>query len=310
MHVFETLLPVFIIVGFGYCLRRWEFFGSDFVSGLSKFVYWVALPCLLFYKIAISSYDYTVVGKTAGVLGIGMGAGVLVAYVAAYFMGLKGGTLGSFVQGTIRGNFMYIGLPILLYHFAGEAVDHVKIEALAVLVIAPLMPVYNILSVVVLLASQHKMDRKAVGLMVYKIVTNPMIIASVAGIGYSLCFSTMPLVAGRVLDAMSESSLPLALLTVGAALAESKGMEGMGQATVASLIKIGVGPVVGFFAARALGLGAIETLIAMIYLACPTATVSYVMADQLNGDRKMAAGIVVICTVLSMVSLSVVLLMF
>jgi malate permease and related proteins len=311
MHVFETLLPVFIIIGIGFGLRKSDFFSNDFVDGLSKLIYWLALPSLLFYKIAIASYDYKIVGKTACVLTIGMAASMIVGYIAAHFMKLKGPTLGSFVQGTIRANIMYIGLPILLYYYANAAAaDRVKVEALSILVMAPMIPVYNILSVVVLLASQHKFNGKAFGLMGYKIVTNPMIIASVAGFVYSLLFSSMPIVADRVLSAVSESSLPLALLTVGAAMAQSKDTNGWGQATISSLIKIVISPAAGFFAAKLLGLGQIETMIAMIYLACPTATASYILADQLNGDRKLAASIVVICTLLSIVSLSVVVWLF
>jgi len=138
MHVFETLLPVFIIIGLGFSLRWSEFCSADFVKGLSKLVYWVALPCLLFYKIALSSYDYSAVGKTGVVLVVGMVASVLCAYIAAFFMRLKGGTLGSFVQGTVRGNLVYVGLPIILYSYANNAdVEISKIEALSVLVMAP-----------------------------------------------------------------------------------------------------------------------------------------------------------------------------
>ena len=49
-----------------------------------------------------------------------------------------------------------------------------------------------------------------------------------------------------------------------------------------------------------------ERQILLIYLACPTAVASYVMADIFNSDRDLAAHIIVISTLLSAVSLSII----
>jgi len=67
-----------------------------------------------------------------------------------------------------------------------------------------------------------------------------------------------------------------------------------------------VAPLVGLLVASLLGLGAGETRIALILLACPTAVASYIMADQLGAAGQLAATIVVLSTVLSMLSLGLV----
>ena len=64
MHIINTLLPVFLIIALGALLRKTKFVSAEFVAGLNRLVYWVALPCLLFYKLATASYDYQVAGKT------------------------------------------------------------------------------------------------------------------------------------------------------------------------------------------------------------------------------------------------------
>ena len=51
----------------------------------------------------------------------------------------------------------------------------------------------------------------------------------------------------------------------------------------------------------------IEILVAMLFLGCPTAVVSWVMAEQLDGDHHLAAGAVVLSTLLSMITLAVIL---
>jgi len=46
---------------------------------------------------------------------------------------------------------------------------------------------------------------------------------------------------------------------------------------------------------------------ALIFLACPSATVTYIMAQQMGADDGLAANIVVLSTLLALPSLAVVL---
>jgi hypothetical protein len=75
---------------------------------------------------------------------------------------------------------------------------------------------------------------------------------------------------------------------------------------MAAVIKLSVGPVVGYFAAGWLGVGRVETAVALIMLACPTAVASYVLTEQLGGDSALSAGAVVVSTILSIASLAAV----
>jgi predicted permease len=49
--------------------------------------------------------------------------------------------------------------------------------------------------------------------------------------------------------------------------------------------------------------------VCLVYLACPTAVASFVMAQAMKGDAILAAGTVAVSTVYSCVALSVVLLL-
>ena len=52
MHVLDTLAPVFAVIALGAALRRTGFVSDELLRGLNRVVYWVALPALLFGKIA------------------------------------------------------------------------------------------------------------------------------------------------------------------------------------------------------------------------------------------------------------------
>src|SRR5690606_10074952 len=107
----------------------------------------------------------------------------------------------------------------------------------------------------------------------------------------------------RSLDALSRLALPLALLSIGGSLVVVPVKGRLGPALASSLLKVAAAPLAGIAAARLLGAVPEVTIVAVIFLACPTAAASYVLARQLNGDEALAAASVVVSTILSLVSL-------
>lgn len=68
------------------------------------------------------------------------------AYLAAGFMRLERAGKGAFVQASLRGNPACIGLPVIFFSLNGnEGMSAEGIESLAVLILAPAIPAYNML---------------------------------------------------------------------------------------------------------------------------------------------------------------------
>jgi len=311
MQIINTLLPVFLIIAVGAFLRKIKFLSDEFVAGLNRLVFWIGLPCLLFGKIVVAEYNYQVAGKTTLVMVAGTLGCIVAAYIVAFIIRVQPRAVGTFVQGAFRGNLYYVGLALLIYIFAdADSKTSARMENVAILVLALLVPVYNIGAVIVLLASRHKLDRYVPAKIARETIANPLFIACAAGIIYSYIFPPLPLAVTRSCEAVGQISLPLALIAIGAVLAQSK-ITGSGiPALAASIIKVGVSPIVGLWAARLIGLGAGETKMALLFLACPAAVTSYVVAEQLGGDEELSAAIIVVSTILSIISLSVVIGLF
>jgi len=311
MDIINTVFPVFLVVGLGAVLRRKHFISADLVIGLNRLVYWVALPSLLFYKIATANYDYSTAGKTFFVMLAGTLASIGAAYVVAFFLKMPSTSVGAFVQGSFRSNLLYVGLPIVIYSFADSA-DFASDSAstLAIVVMAPLVPIYNIAAVLALLAGRHELDRSVPGTIFRQIITNPILLACVTGALYQLIFPPLPRVIVRACSAVGQIALPSALIGIGATLATGRIVGHRIYALAGSLLKVLLAPLAGLLAAYLLSLGPAETRVGLILLACPAATVSYVMAEQLGGDDRLAASIVLISTILSIVSLSLIVVLF
>jgi len=311
MHIINTIAPVFLLIGLGFALRLGRFLSEDFARSLNRLAYWVGLPCLLFYKVALTDHDFASAGKTFAVVFGATIVAVVVSYLTAFMMRIPTASWGTFVQGGHRGNLAYIGLAIVIYSLpdVGKDLQNAELvrstEAIAVLVLAMIVPVYNFISVTVLLVSKHQIDRGIFSRVFRGVITNPLIIASVCGLGYSFLFDSLPLAIGRSLNALGQMSLPVALMAIGASLTGKKVVcENFKPAVAASLIKVVVAPLAGYAIARAIGLDSGEMLVAMVLLACPTAVASYVMTQEIGGNAPLSARIVVISTILSAASLA------
>lgn len=308
MQILNTILPVFLIIGTGASLRRAGFFSSDFVTGLSRLTFWVGLPSLLFYKTATAELE----PQSAGNVYIMVLAGMFCCAVAAFFAGrllkLSAEKTGVLIQGAFRGNLVYVGLPIVLYSLSESGQRYENMESLAVIVIALTVPVYSITSVIVLLAGRHQFDKNAIGKMLRGIVTNPLLLACVAGLIYSALFENLHPIIQRTMSSVGQMALPLALLCIGATLVQEKlDRKILPAAVTGSLIKVIIAPAAGLLIAVLLGISGVQLRIGLLLLSCPAAVASHIMAEQMTGDKNLSASIVVVSTLLSIISFSLVL---
>ena len=313
MLVINTLSPLFLIVALGVILRRSGFVPAQFFQAGSRLVYWIALPCLLFEKTAASAGGGDAAMRVCLVLAAGMAACVIVAYLVGWILRLERPSLAAFVQGAYRGNLAYVGLPVVLFSMAvatGQATE--QMQAFAVLAIAPLVPVYNIVAVVVLLAGQkHEgaAPARRVGRILVGSLTNPLLLSCAAGLAWSMTGRPLPAVVARTCSTVGYMALPLVLMGVGASLTLKTVHGTFIPALASALIKVAVGPIAGYFVGRQLGLPADQLRVGLLYLACPTAVVSFVMAEQLGSDSRLTASIIVLATFLSIGALALVLLL-
>lgn len=307
MYVLNTLAPVYLIIVLGFVLCKTQFLTVDFFKRVYRLVYWIGLPCLLFYKTAMASYDMGAAGWIFLALLLTLLANILAAYLIAKLMRLPMKSLGTFVQAAFRGNLLFIGVPVIFFLFsdAGRPDAH-QMESLAVLAIAPLVLIYNFASVFSLVAGKQESGWKGMGWLLKQIFSNPILIAGLVGILYLLTGWPLPKFFGRTCYEIGKMALPLALLGIGASLASVRIGGSIGVALTAVLIKIALTPVLGYFIARAIGLEADHLLIVLIYCACPSAVISHVMVEKLGGDVALSSSAIMLSSILSVLSLGIV----
>jgi len=306
MNLFlETLLivlPVFLVIGFGYSLKFTTLLDDVFLKQLNKLVYFVALPALLFHKIATADFSstfnpYLLFGLIVSILFV-----FGVTYVYSGLRNYSPAERGAFCQGAFRGNVSYIGLAISFNAYGEEGF------AISGVLIGFIIPLINFLSVIAMLLPQqdsnHRIGKAFWG---YQFLFNPLIIASLLAIIWSYLSIPVPLVLDRSLDIITGMSLPLALVAIGASFSLKNLRGELRKAVLSSILKAVVTPLLAALVLLLLGVDGVELACGVILAATPTATAAYIMAQQLNSDSEMTGTIIMLTTLFSVFTYTLIL---
>jgi predicted permease len=173
-----------------------------------------------------------------------------------------------------------------------------------------MMVFYNLAAVIVLLISRHSLAWSTIRPVMGRILTNPILLATVAGVSFAAAGLTLPRPIARTFEALGELAMPLGLLSVGGALVSAQIGSAWRLPLASALVKTLISPLLGWTFAHAFGLGARETGMIMVFMATPTAVVSYTMATELGGDESLASGSIVLSTFLALPILAAILAWF
>ncbi|MBW1692656.1 MAG: AEC family transporter [Deltaproteobacteria bacterium] len=297
MNIVSTIIPIFSVIILG-LLARWKgFIQQEFLEPANRLVYYLAIPALIFRAISKASlkaqFDVMVLAITL--------FSVVVVFAFAWGMGfllrLRLGELGTFMQTTFHGNLGYIGLAIAFYLLGNEGFVRASIIAGFLIILQ------NFLSVISLQFNSDDISVKGNKLyIVLRILGNPVILSALAGILFSISGLKMPLVIDRSLHILGGLALPMALLIIGASLSFELMQLRILRVISSSLLKLILLPGIGFLLYRIFNIAVQDYLPALILLASPTATITYVMAREMGGDADFAVAAISTSTLISSVT--------
>ncbi|MFO1306945.1 MAG: AEC family transporter [Burkholderiales bacterium] len=289
MNAALLVAPDFLLIALGALLARRFAYGAPFWEGVERLVYFVLFPALLFRSLAAAPLAIRDAGALAlTALGYTGGA-MLLAALAKPLFALDRDTHAACFQCGFRFN-TYLVLAVAARLGGADAV------ALASLVVGLMVPVVNV-AAVAMLARGHA------GRIAFEIARNPLVIATVGGIAWNAFAWPLPALPARVLELLGNGALPLGLLAVGAALRFERGALPLPALAWFHAVKLAAAPAIALLLARALGLAATETAVALAHASVPTATSAYILAARMNGQGAPVALIVSTGTLLAAVTM-------
>ena len=289
----NIVVPVFIIVALGYLLRKKNLINDNFVSLSSKIVFNVSLPVLIFVEIAKINLDVILDLRLILFVYIGTLISFILIWVLSIPFIKEGKDQSVFLQGSFRGNFAVVGLALIANLYGPEKLGK------ASLVLAFTVPLYNVLAVIALtvpVRKERNMDMKKT---MWEIVKNPLIL----GVLFALPFSYFKIHINDLIlttaNYVAALALPLALLGIGGFLNFDDVKEGFRLTGISTIIKLIIIPLAAIIAAYNLGFIGDNLGIIFILFGCPTAIASFIMAEAMGVNSKLAGNILLMTTVLS-----------
>ena len=281
----NVVLPLFITMSLGYFLKYLNMFDNNTLDTMNNITFKSFLPMLLFYNI----YKTNLQGVFNLKLMIFSATCVIALYLILYLIvpliEKDNKKRGALLQGLFRSNFVIFGIPITESLFGSEKVG------VAALLIAVIVPLFNILSVIALETFRGgKPDFRKISI---GIIKNPLIIASCLGILTLLLKIKIPTAIEKTISDVSKIATPLSLILLGASFKFDNIKKYLKQTTIAVVGKTILTPCIILPICIMFGYRGVELTTLMIIFAAPTAISSFTMAQQMDSDSELAGQIVV-----------------
>ncbi|NER37170.1 MAG: AEC family transporter [Oscillatoria sp. SIO1A7] len=266
------------------------------LATLSRLVLYVLSPAL----IADSLYRTEVSAENAAGMVIGCIATFFMLGLIAWILGKKKGLpeplQKSFVTTTVFPNAGFMGLPITLF-----ALEELGLQRAVIYMLA-----HSIISFTTLpafLKGGGFWNRVAFTLKL------PIIWGMFLGFGLRLLPGSpgsLPFKLDTSLHMLAQANICIGLLILGMQISNSrfelKAFEGG-----SSLMRLAAGGIVAYWIGRALGFQTLDLQVLILQSSMPAGISSFLMVNEFGGDGARTAGVVVISTLLSFLTLPVVL---
>lgn len=298
----NVVLPLFLCCVVGFLSRRVGWVTKAFVSECSHVVFYIAIPANIFlslsgddlsrsFRLPLLLYVCTVILVLSAVCVL------LVPQIIR-----DRANAATMTVCVLRGNFAMLGIPLALSLMGTE-------KAGPTLVMIPFATMlYTIVSVLLLIAmggNQGRSSAISAKNAAKEVVTNPLIIASAASIAVAALGISLPAAINSTIGHFADMTTGLALFMLGAQLNVREAFGRLRYTLPAALIRLVVLPVAVVLPAVAMGFRDAELACIFIFFATPTAVNSYILADRMGGDGKLAGDIVLLTSCLSTVTLTV-----
>ena len=295
LSVVGIVLHPFILILMGFWLSKKNFFSRPFWDGVEKLVYFVLFPPLLFNSVATanlglgSASRFLISGLTA------MGLAVVMAYLVSKMAKVDRMTDAAIRQCGYRFN-SYIGFALASSLYGTDGL------ALFALLLGLWVPISNAFAVTDLSQAAQKKGEGWTSV-VKAIATNPLILATVAGLIFNVFSWTVPSLVFNVFKSLGSSSLALALLAIGSGMAINDLSRYKKLLTLATVERLVAVPLVAVVMGLLLNLSTVEMGALLCFTALPTANSCYILATRMGGNGEAVADLTTLQTLVAVLTL-------
>ena len=285
LTVLNITAPVFLLAAVGFAWVRLGFeYRVEFVTRLAMTL---SVPCLIFVALMKTEVEPSAL------------ASLSLASFAAYFaVGALSFALvlilkldrQTYLAPLIFGNTGNLGLPLALFAFGQTGLEY------AVVVFA-VMAILSFTIGVWLVAGAGSFHR---------VLKEPMVAGTLLGALFLWQGWQTPIFLTNTLELIGQIAIPVMLITLGVAVARLE-IKRVGLAILLATLKVVICVGAAYAAAVWFALEPIAAAVLIVQIATPVAVTSYMLAEKYGADAQPVAGLVVVSTLLSVITLPLIL---
>ncbi len=315
VFAFNALMPLLFIALIGYFIRRWGLIGQDFINGLNMYIFYIALPILIFSTLSgvddLGAFNWPVILFAIAMISI-------VLVVGFFFLSaitLETRTKEVVLQAFFRGNFVIIGIPLAMRIGGEEAINVV------ILLNAFMIPISNTFSILVFRVwrSSNGFNMQVFMRFIDATFKNPIMIGVILGIiglmlqDWWISLTETVVVIPDTIDFVVASVTPMALIAVGAQFQMKRARVFARPIAIGVIGRMIVVPAVVFTLALTVFRfidfsGTWPAMIAVF--ASPIAISSVAITKGLDGDDELAGHMVIFSTALAVFTIFILVVLF
>ena len=300
--ILTVTIPFFAVIACGYAAGRFKILSDAARIGVNSFVFYFALPVLLFALMAradlAARFDWAFVAAYL-IVSIGLFAVVAVTARTAFRLNMSESAILS-LSG-VYGNTGYVGIPLVVVAFGDAAsIPMILCLILDLVVMIPLA--------VALIETERGTDTLPFDVLVktaLAIARNPLILAIASGAVVSLSSTELPATVEGFLNLLGAAAAPCALFALGASLVGRPIGSARTEIGFITTVKLVVHPLaIWFVMFQVFAVAPDWGLAAVIAASMPVAATVFVVAQQYDVYVVRCSGAILISTVLSVVTIS------
>jgi predicted permease len=285
----RTIVPILLLIGAGFFSRKMRFLRSGDERVFSAYVYYFALPALLFVNMIETSFmqEKTLKFMLAGIVPVFVALAIfLFLYVLVRF---PKNILYLLIISTVFGSLAFFGIPFVTFAFPTEG------ERLGTLAAASISPISVTTSITLL--ELYKLEKSTMweGLkrVLKRLSKNPLILSILSGMLLSLVGVEIPLPVSTFLHMLGGTTSTVAIFMLGVFL-YGRRYTNVANAFGLSLLRMVFMPIIAFLTTLLFNLPNSERPTLILIHGMPIAISMIVLSERYNFHKEIIASLILI----------------
>ena len=295
LHQLALALPLFSLVLIGYLTMRLSGWPTSVSDGLSRFVFTLALPAMLF-RLMSRSRDLPPVDSR---LLLAFFGGCLIVFVIGRLVSWKifkldGVSQSVFALGGVFSNNVMLGLPL-----AKVSLGEAAVPSVALVLVFNALILWTLVTVSVEWARHGNFSASGFARTAKGVLTNPVVVGILGGTLVSVSGWELPEAIDSPINMIGQSGTTMALVALGMGLAEYGIRGGLRVSFAVCAIKLIALPLIVWGLAVLLGLPKMETQVVVLLSSMAIGANVYLMSRQFKALEGPTASALVLSTLLA-----------